>query len=205
MFDWITQLVEQTGSFGIAFLMFAENVFPPIPSELIMPLAGFTAARGDINIVMAIVAGTIGSLAGAVLWYYIGCWLGKDRLKAFADKHGRLLTLTPGDVDKADEWFDKHGSKAVLIGRLVPGVRTLISVPAGLSGMSLRKLLIYSTIGTAIWTGILAMAGYLLEGQYEKVQDWINPASNAIIAGLVLFYLYRVVTFRKRADRQKRA
>ncbi|KAF0675847.1 DedA family protein [Profundibacterium mesophilum] len=204
MFDWITQLVEQSGYLGVMLLMFAENVFPPIPSELIMPLAGFSAARGDMNIILAIIAGSIGSLAGAIMWFYVGVWVGKDRLKSWAGKHGRLLTMTPGDVEKADAWFDRHGNKAVFAGRLVPAVRTLISVPAGLSGMSLTRLVIYSAAGTLIWTSILAGAGYLLQGQYEQVQGWLNPVSNAVIGIIVLWYLYRVVTFRKRVDRETR-
>ena len=120
MFDWITGLVERTGYLGIALLMLAENVFPPIPSELIMPMAGFTAARGALNMVGVVVAGTVGSLAGVLLWYYIGRWIGLERLKRWAAKHGRWLTISPEEVDEAAAWFDRHCGKAVLIGRLIP-------------------------------------------------------------------------------------
>ncbi|PZX15277.1 membrane protein DedA with SNARE-associated domain [Palleronia aestuarii] len=202
MFNWIASLVGQWGYPGIAFLMFAENVFPPIPSELIMPLAGFTAAQGAISLWGAIVAGTIGSLAGALLWFYIGRWVGTERLQRWAGRYGRLLTMTPGDVAAADRWFDRHGGKAVLIGRLVPGVRTLISVPAGISGMSLGRMLVYSAVGTALWTAFLTFAGYLLEGQYEKVSAWVNPVSDIIVAALVIGYLYRVATFGKRVRKE---
>ena len=198
MFDWITGLVEQTGYLGIALLMLAENVFPPIPSELIMPMAGFTAARGELNMVGVVVAGTAGSLAGALLWYYIGRWIGLERLKRWAAKHGRWLTISPEEVDEAAAWFNRHCGKAVLVGRLIPAVRTLISVPAGVAGMALMRFLTYSALGTALWTALLAAAGYLLEDQYQKVGDYLNPVSNVILGLIVLGYLYRVITFRRR-------
>lgn len=200
MFDWITGFMEQGGYFAVAFLMFAENVFPPIPSELIMPLAGFSAARGELNVVGAVLAGTAGSLIGAVLWYYVGLWLGAERLKSWAARHGRWLTLTPREVQQTCDWFDRHGGKAVFFGRLVPGVRTLISVPAGIARMSLAKLLLYSTFGTALWVALLAGAGFLLESQYRRVEGWVNPVSNVVLVALALWYLYRVATFRKRAS-----
>ena len=198
MFDWITGFVEQGGYLAVAFLMFAENVFPPIPSELIMPLAGFAAARGELSFTLAVVAGTVGSLLGALLWYYIGIWLGAERLKRWSANYGRWLTLTPGEIDQADAWFDRHGGKAVFFGRLVPAVRTLISVPAGVARMPLPKVLAYSTAGTAIWTALLAGAGYLLEGGYQRVEGWVNPVSNVVVVVLVLWYVYRVATFKRR-------
>ena len=198
MFDWITGLVERTGYLGIALLMLAENVFPPIPSELIMPMAGFTAARGELNMVGVVVAGTAGSLAGALLWYYIGRWIGLERLKRWAAKHGRWLTISPEEVDEAAAWFNRHCGKAVLVGRLIPAVRTLISVPAGVAGMALMRFLTYSALGTVLWTALLAAAGYLLEDQYQKVGDYLNPVSNVILGLIVLGYLYRVITFRRR-------
>jgi membrane protein DedA with SNARE-associated domain len=201
MFDWITQLVEQTGYWGVALLMFAENVFPPIPSELIMPLAGFTAAAGGMNVYVAIAAGAAGSLASTLIWYYLGLWFGADRLKRWAGRHGRLLTLTPGEVDQAIAWFARHGGAAVFVGRLIPAVRTLISVPAGMARMPLWRFLLYSGLGTVIWTALLATAGYLLESQYQKVEGWVNPASNLVVAAIVIWYVYRVATFRRRAPR----
>lgn len=198
MFDWIVALVERTGSIGVALLMLAENVFPPVPSELIMPLAGFSAARGDLNIVAIIIAGTIGSLLGALLWYYIGKWIGAERLKRWASRHGRWLTITPEEVDQASNWFHRHGGMAVFIGRLIPAVRTLISVPAGVAGMPLTPFLLYTILGTVIWTAFLAGAGYLLESQYQRVSNWVNPVSNVVIGLFVLWYIYRVVTFRGR-------
>ena len=195
--DWIT-VFERMGTFGIVLLMFAENVFPPITSELIMPLAVFSAARGELNLLIVIIAGSIGSLLGALLWYYIGQKIGAKRLERWAAKHGRWLTLSPKEVEQSCAWFNHHGGKAVFIGRLIPAVRTLISVPAGIAGMPLGCFLLYSAAGTILWTALLATAGYFLESQYDKVAHWMNPISNVVIGLIVLGYLYRVVRFRRR-------
>ena len=199
LFDWVTGVVEQTGYVGIALLMLAENLFPPIPSEMIMPLAGFSAAQGKLHVVPVLLAGIVGSLAGAVFWYLVGRWVGAERLKRWTARHGRWLTITPADVDQASAWFEQHGGIAVLIGRLVPAVRTLFSVPAGLAAMPPLKFLTYSALGTGIWTAFLTAAGYLLEDQHQRVAGWLNPVSNVVIGVLVLWYLYRVATFGGRA------
>ncbi|MXQ10634.1 DedA family protein [Microvirga makkahensis] len=196
MFDWITGFVVRSGYSGIFLLMLAENVVPPIPSELIMPLAGFTAARGQLGLAIVILAGTAGSLTGAVFWYYIGKWLGLKRLKHLAARHGRWVTLSPADVERADEWFTRHGAGAVFFGRLIPTVRTLISVPAGIAGMPLPSFLAWSALGTGLWTALLAGAGYLLQSQYELVSDYLNPISTAVVVLIIGWYLYRVATFR---------
>jgi membrane protein DedA with SNARE-associated domain len=196
MFDWITGFVVRSGYVGVFLLMLAENVVPPIPSELIMPLAGFTAARGQLSLIPVILAGTAGSLLGAVLWYIVGKRLGLERLKHLAARHGRWLTLSPDDVDRADDWFRRHGARAVFFGRLIPTVRTLISVPAGIAGMPLRSFLAWSTLGTGLWTALLAGAGYLLQSQYQRVSDYLNPVSTVIVVLIIGWYLYRVVTFR---------
>ena len=196
MFELITSLIAQTGYLGIALLMLAENVFPPIPSELIMPLAGFTAARGELSLLGVLLAGTIGSLAGALLWYEIGRRIGVERLRRWAGCYGRWFTMAPEQVDRAVAWFQRHGALAVLVGRLVPAIRTLISVPAGIADMKLPAFLAWTTAGTALWTAFLTGLGYLLEGGYREVADWANPLTNMVVAGLLLGYLYRIVTFR---------
>ena len=198
MADWISGLVESGGYLAIVALVFLENVFPPIPSELILPLAGSVAGRGGISLVGAVVAATIGSVAGALGWYWVGWWLGLERLKSWAAKHGRWITLSPEEIERADAWFDRHSGKSVLIGRLIPTIRTLISVPAGISGMTLRRFLLFSTLGTAAWSSLLIGAGYLLGEQYESVGNWLNPVSNLVAAGLGLWYAYRVLTFDRR-------
>src|SRR5690606_7390065 len=160
-------MAAQAGYLGVFLLMLAENIFPPIPSELIMPLAGFAAARGDMDMIMVILAGTAGSVVGALPWYYAGLLFGKDRLKAIAARHGRWLTMTPADIDQASDWFARCGISAVSVGRLVPAVRTLLSVPAGIVRMRILPFLFFSTVGSLLWTAFLAFAGYVLESQYE--------------------------------------
>ncbi len=196
MFDKIVEIVSAFGYIGVFLLMLLENIFPPIPSELIMPLAGFVAARGDLNFIGVILVGTAGSVVGALPWYYAGAKLGQERMKRLAKRWGHWLTLSPEDVDKASNWFDRHGKGAVFFGRLIPAVRTLISVPAGIAGMSMTKFLIYSTLGSLIWTALLALAGFVLESQYEKVSQYLDPVSTGVVVLMVLYYLYRLIRQR---------
>jgi membrane protein DedA with SNARE-associated domain len=202
VFDFITEFMQSGGYLAVFALMALENIFPPIPSELIMPFAGFVAARGDLHVVGVLIAGTAGSVAGALPWYYAGKVYGKERLEKFADKHARWMTVTHGDIEHAMDSFEKHGRKVVLFGRLIPAIRTLISVPAGLAGMPMGQFLLYSTVGSLVWTGILTGAGYMLESQYERVAQYVDPVSKAILIGLLGWYLYRVATFKKRAKAQ---
>lgn len=196
MFDRIIEFLNGAGYLGIAALMFLENLIPPIPSEVIMPAAGFGAGQGQLSLVGVIIAGTLGSVAGALFWYSVGKWIDVDRLRRWAGRHGRWLTLAPRDIDRVDHWFDRHSGKAVLLGRLVPALRTLISVPAGVFGMGLPRFLLFTTLGTAFWTTLLAVAGYLLEGQYRMVAGYLNPVTNIIVGLVVVAYLFRVATWR---------
>lgn len=189
-------MMEALGPFGIALLMFLENIFPPIPSELIMPLAGYLATRGDMHILVVIASGTVGSLLGILPWYFLGRKLGHEGVKRFASRHGRWLTMSPSEVDAAADRFKRHGKVSVLVGRLIPTIRTLISVPAGVEGMSLGQFLALSAIGTFIWTSALAMAGYLLGQAYGVVADYVDPVSTAVLVLLIAVYLYRVATYR---------
>lgn len=193
----IVGIISDMGYTGIVLLMILENIFPPIPSEIIMPLAGFAAARGDLSLLGVILAGTAGSLLGALPWYFAGRLLGEERLKAWADRCGRWLAVSSGEIDKALDWFDRHGGQAVFFGRLVPTVRTLISVPAGFARMNLFRFLIYSAAGTLIWSGLLAWAGYLLQDRYHEIADYVGPASTLVLAIMALLYLYRVLTYRR--------
>ena len=196
MLDWITGLLGSLGYVGVTFLMFLENVFPPIPSELIMPLAGFTAAQGKLSLVGVVAAGTLGSVLGALPLYYLGRRLGAARLKSLADRHGRWLTLDGDDIERAIAWFDRHGGAAVFIGRLVPGVRSLISVPAGIDRMPLVPFLLFTTLGSGVWTGLLAYLGHLLGGRYQEVERYLNPVSYAVLGAVVAVYLWRVIHHR---------
>ena len=194
---FVQMLMQRLGPFGIGLLMFLENVFPPIPSELIMPLAGYLATRGDMNILVVIGAGTIGSLLGTLPWYYLGRRLGHDGVRRLAENHGRWLTMSPSDVDAASDRFKRHGNWSVMLGRLIPTVRTLISVPAGVANMPLGRFLLFSSIGTLLWTAALALAGYLLGQAYSTIQDYVDPVSTAVLVILIGYYIYRVVTFKK--------
>jgi membrane protein DedA with SNARE-associated domain len=148
-----------------------------------------------------VLAGAAGSVAGTVLWYYVGRWLGLERLKRLAARHGRWLTVSPDELDRAQRFFARHCGKAVFLGRLLPAVRTLISIPAGIVGMALPRFLLYSTLGSLLWTAALAAGGYLLEARYEAVAHWLNPAANLILAAAALGYVYRVATFPRAARR----
>lgn len=204
MFEFITRFLEHSGYLGVFALMALENIFPPIPSEMIMPFAGFVVARGELNLVGVLVAGTAGSVAGALPWYYAGRVFGCERLKRLAGRHGRWLTVSPGDIDTALAAFHKHGRKAVLFGRLIPAVRTLISIPAGLGNMSLRQFLLYSGIGSLAWTGLLTAAGFLLESKYQQVATYVDPVSKLVLGVLLAWYLYRVITYRAPAPADSR-
>ena len=161
-----------------------------------MPLAGFSAAKGTLSFPGVVIAGTVGSLAGAYFWFLVGRWIGPKRLKKFAARHGRWLTLHPDEVDQARTFFERHQALALFLGRLVPAIRSIISVPAGVNCTPIVTFLLWSSLGTALWTLILASAGYLLESQYEKVEQWLNPVSNVVFAALAIWYVYRVIRFR---------
>ncbi|PZU94747.1 MAG: alkaline phosphatase [Pseudanabaena sp.] len=188
MQEWITNTMNSLGYWGIGLLMFAENLFPPIPSELIMPLAGYTATFADtkIQVIPAIAVGVIGTILGAIPWYYAGLLLGQERLQTIADRYGKWIGISAKDIYKSVDWFQKHGSKAVLFGRLVPGIRTLISIPAGISKMPLLPFFLYSTIGTICWVSLLTYAGYFLGSNYKLVEDYIDVISKAIVVVLVV-------------------
>lgn len=196
MFDWVLSVIEGWGYPGIFALMLLENVFPPIPSEVIMPLAGYLCGTGALSFVPALIAGTLGSMAGTTLWFWLGRSLGSERLKRWAGRHGRWLTVSPSDIDTAQGWFARHGGTAMFFGRMVPAVRTLISVPAGIARMPLGRFLAFSAAGSFLWTLLLAGAGLLLESQYSRVADVIDPVSKVVVVAIVAYYLYRVVTWK---------
>lgn len=204
MQEWITSTMASLGYVGIALLMFAENLFPPIPSELIMPLAGFTVAQGKMNFTLAVLAGVIGTILGAFPWYYAGLLIGEQRLKALADKYGKWITVSSKDIDKATHWFYRYGKKAVFFGRLVPGIRTLISLPAGLSEMHLASFVIYSTLGTAAWVMLLTFLGYLLGDNYELVDEYLGPVSKIVLLLLIVTFIAWVVIKQRKAKHPKR-
>ena len=205
MKEWILNIMTSLDYLGIGLLMFAENLFPPIPSELIMPLAGFTVAQVKMSFVPAVLAGVIGTILGAFPWYYAGKFMGEERLKSLADKYGKWLTVSGQDIDKVTRWFNRYGNKAVLLGRLVPGVRTLISLPAGLSNMPLVPFILYSTLGTTLWVMLLTFLGFLLGDNYELVEEYLGPVSKIVLVALIVAFIVWVVKKRQKAKRRSRS
>lgn len=198
MLDWITNTIASLNYWGIALLMLLENILPPIPSEVVMPLAGFTVTQGKLNFFGVVMAGTFGSVLGAVPWYYIGKRVGERRLKRWIDRHGRWFALSGEDVDRSKQWFERYGGPVVLFGRLIPGIRTFISVPAGFEEMPWFKFLLYSTIGTVCWNVLLTYAGILLGQNYQLIEKFLGPISIVVLLGLLVFFGAWIVRRKKR-------
>lgn len=196
----VLDAIRQFGALGVTLLMFAENVFPPIPSEIIMPLAGFLASSGDLNLAAVIVGGTFGSVAGATIWYYVGRLIRIDRLRVLIARHGAWLAMTPEDLDRAEAWFARRGTISVFVGRLVPIVRTLISVPAGVTRMPVARFLFYTMLGSAIWTSALAFGGWLLQQQFREIERYLGFVSWGVIGVVLLSYIARVVQLKRRTS-----
>lgn len=198
MKDLIVDMVRATGAGGVGILMFLENVFPPIPSELVMPLAGWLSAQGSMAFWPAVGLGSVGSLLGAAFWYEVGRRLGKERMKRWAGRHGSWVAMDPEDLERAQGWFARHGGASVFICRLVPFLRTAISVPAGITGMALAPFLAYSAAGTFLWTAALAWAGRFLGEQFPRVGDVLGWVTWAVVLGVGVWYVYRVVKVHRR-------
>ncbi|MCC2635033.1 MAG: associated Golgi protein [Ramlibacter sp.] len=203
MADWVIDTIGRLGYAGIALLMLAENLFPPLPSELIMPFAGFLAARGELHPVLVVAAGAFGSLVGALPWYWIGRKVGAERLKSLAQRHGRWIALTPGEIDRGQKLFERRGPVVLVFGRLVPALRTVVALPAGMARMRLLPFVLWTLLGSLIWTSLLTLAGYLLESQYERIGKWLNPVSTGIFAIIVVWYVVRVVRHRSDGDQKQ--
>ena len=196
MNDWVVRLIEQSGYLGVGFLMFLETVFPPIPSEVIMPVAGMAAAKGKMDFALVVASGTAGAMLGNIIWYLAARALGVHRLEPIIRRHGRWITMTWQEVERAQQWFRRNGTFFVFLGRLIPTVRSLVSVPAGLMQMRFRTFVLASTLGTLGWTALLASAGYKLQENFHELDGWVGSASNAILIVLVAGYLRRLWTHR---------
>jgi membrane protein DedA with SNARE-associated domain len=190
LLDWLVGLMRTVGAPGVGFATALETVFPPVPSEAVLPLAGYTASQGHYGLVAAIAWATAGSLVGALVLYCAGARLGAERLEALAE---RIPLLHARDVERAMEWFDRHGRTAVLLGRLVPGVRSLISIPAGVNRMPLLQFAGYTTAGSLLWNGLLIGAGYELGAQWHVVEARAGEISNVAYALLGLAVVWFVV------------
>jgi len=196
MDEWVVNLIEQSGYLGVGFLMFLETVFPPIPSEIIMPVAGVAAAKGELDLSLVILSGTAGAMLGNIFWYLAARTLGIERLRPLIRDHGKWLTVNWKEVQRAQRWMEGHGTAFVLIGRLVPTVRSLVSIPAGLLKMRFRSFFFASTLGTFAWTAMLAGAGFQLRSDFERVDQFVAPIANAVLIAIVLLYFWRLITHK---------
>ena len=198
MHDWIIRLIEAGGYWGILFLMALENIFPPIPSELIMGLGGVAVARGTMTFWPLLLAGTVGSTFGNYCWFVLGDRLGYRRLRPFVDRYGRWLTMDWPDVEKATKFFRRHGQWVIFVMRFSPFMRTMISLPAGLAQMGHLRFLLFTFAGAAVWNTLLIHGGRLaapILARFEAVMGW---SIAALIAGFVGWYVWRVATWKPR-------
>jgi membrane protein DedA with SNARE-associated domain len=186
--QWVQDVIEQLGYLGVALLVVLENVFPPIPSEIVLPFAGFVAQQGSYSVVLMILAATVGSVIGALIMYWIAAIIGDERLHAFTRRFGKWVQIREADLTRAEEWFDRHAMSAVLVGRCVPLIRSVVSIPAGFRRMKLIPYIAYTFLGSLVWNIALVGAGAVLGENWERVEpvvatfQWIVIV--VILAGL---------------------
>lgn len=208
---WVTGAMETLGGLGVGIAIALENLFPPIPSEVILPLAGFTAGQGKMSVLAAILWATAGSTAGAVVLYYLGALLGRDRTRAIAAK---IPLIKISDIDRTESWFARHGVKAVFFGRMVPVFRSFISIPAGIERMRMTTFLLFTVLGSLIWNAAFVSAGYLLGENWWVVEEYAGVFSKAVVVAAALavigFLGFRAIraggkrTVRKAEDKAER-
>lgn len=196
MTDWIFHLIDAGGYWGIALLMVLENVFPPIPSEIIMGIGGIRVGQGQMAMVPLLLFGTAGTTIGNYFWYLIGRTLGFHRLKPLVDRYGRWATLEWRDVEALNGLFARYGQAIVFVFRFMPALRTMVSLPAGLFRMGHVRFLLWTASGAMIWNVILAYAGYILGANFDEIDTYIGPAATVTIVLAGLFYVYRLITWR---------
>ena len=196
MQDLIIEIMNNFGYIGVFLLITIENVFPPIPSEVILLFGGFMTTYTSMNVIGVIIASTLGSVLGAIILYYIGKILNKERLKKIiTSKPGKLLRLKPEDIDKADEWFDTKGNKTVFFCRFIPVIRSLISIPAGMSEMPMKKFLIYTTLGSLIWNAALTIAGSIVGENWTSILEIMDNYSHIIVILLAIIFVIAIIIF----------
>ena len=213
--DFIAQLPELIGRAveanqwlgytAIFAAMFLENLFPPIPSELIMPLGGFYVQQGQLGLVPVVLAGLLGTVLGALPWYGIGRLINEERIEQWLSRHGRWIGISPDELARSRRWFTRFGTALVFWGRLVPGIRTLISVPAGIEMMPMTPFLLWTTAGSLIWTLLLTIAGMVLGKGYSNVELWIDPVSKVVKVGLVIAVLTGAIWLGLRIWRRRQS
>ena len=203
----IINIMEQVGYLGVFLLIAIENIFPPIPSEVILVFGGFMTTYTSLNIPIMILAATLGSLLGAIVLYYIGKIFNKERLKRIVNgKIGKVLRLKASDIEKADHWFDTKGNKTVFFCRFIPIVRSLISIPAGMSEMPMQKFLLYTISGSLIWNTVLIIVGSIVGDKWETIVGYLDNFSNIILIILVIIFvvaMYYWFVIRKKKQNKK--
>jgi len=186
--QWVQDVIESLGYLGVALLVIAENLFPPIPSEIVLPFAGFVARRGDGSVVVMVIASTIGSVVGALVLYAIAAAIGPERIHAFVVRFGRWFGVKESDMVRAEQWFDRRSNAAVLVGRCVPLIRSLVSIPAGFRRMRFVPFVVLTAVGSAVWNVALIGAGAALGDQWDVVGDYVG-----ILQWLVIVVIMAVV------------
>ncbi|HYO49247.1 MAG TPA: DedA family protein [Chloroflexia bacterium] len=198
---WSQDLIHTLGYVGIAFLIALETIVPPIPSEVVLPLAGSLSAQGRFNVALAIMAATIGSLIGSCILYSLSRWAGQERLEKWVDRHGKWIMLSRADLNKSLRWFARYGSWAVFVCRLIPGIRSLVSIPAGLARMPFARFLVLTLAGSAIWNSALISAGFLLGQNWSQIEAVVSPLSKVVYVGVgltvMIFFVTRLTRRRK--------
>ena len=213
--NWVQDVINQFGYLGVALLVVIENVFPPIPSEIVLPFAGFVAQQGasavnatagaaqsDTTVVGMMIAATVGSVVGALILYFVSAAIGPERLRGFVERFGKWFGVKSSDLVRAEEWFDRRSSAAVLVGRCVPLIRSIVSIPAGFRRMKLTSFVVLTAIGSAVWNIALIGAGAVLGDQWERVGEYVGVFQWMVIAA-VLLLLVRFVVSRLKNRRQQ--
>jgi membrane protein DedA with SNARE-associated domain len=201
---WVQDVINQFGYFGVALLVIIENVFPPIPSEIVLPFAGFVAQQGssaaqsDTTVIGMMIAATVGSVVGALILYFVSAAIGPDRLRAFVEKFGKWFGVKPADLVRAEAWFDRRSFVAVLVGRCVPLIRSIVSIPAGFRRMKLTNFILLTAIGSAVWNIALIGAGAVLKDQWDRVGDYVGVFQWVVILAIVVFVVRFVISLVKR-------
>ena len=194
--DYISLAVEKNSTLAyltICLAMFLENIIPPIPSEIIMPLGGFFVSQQKLNFYFLVFWGLLGTILGSLPWYYLGRLVNEKRLSNFLDKKGKYLGISSNDLTKSKRWFERYGVSLVFWGRLVPGIRTLISVPAGIELMPLRKFLLWTTLGSLLWVALLTYAGYLFGEKYQIIETYLDQIKYVVKPVLILIFIFFLI------------
>lgn len=202
MTDWVVWLIDAGGYWGIGLLMVLENVFPPIPSELIMGIGGIRVGQGRMEMLPLLFAGTIGTTIGNYFWYWVGCRLGMEKLRPLVRRYGRILTMEWKDVEALNRLFTRHGEKIVFFFRFMPAFRTMISLPAGLFHMGKWRFMIWTSAGALIWNIILAGGGHILGANFAQIDEYLGPVTTVAVAIGVIFYVWRLIVWRPSEDNE---